>query len=553
MYRSLRRRLLLAALVAAFLPYLVNLGGSTIWDANEAFYVETPREMLESGDYINPTFNYEPRFNKPVLSYWMVAGLYQLFGVSVTTERVAIVASACVMVLATFLIGRTVSSDTDGGLLAAVGLAAGPRFFMFSRRILIDMANSAALSMILAFFVLSEAYPAQRRRFLYCMYVAVGVGLLTKGPVAVVLPGMAFFIYLAVHGELRRLRDMLIPQGALIALLIAAPWYVALYVQHGWMYITGFFIGENVDRYLQPFGPNDARGVWFYLPVLLTDSFPWSIALVGVVATWWSRRHARAADPSWRWRTLLLLWCTVFVVFFSFSRSKQDLYIFPVAPAVAALGATFILELLSVATMRRWFLGTFAAMAVLLLMLGTAAVIVFLEAGPAYPVDGALGVGIVTLVGGAIVAVTVWRDRRLAAVLATAVTMMTVNWMLVLRVLPGFEAYKPVAPLSAAIARQLRPDDVVAHFDVAMPSMTYYLRRHIRVTYDKQAFGEVLQSGRRVFAVIPADRFGELRSQFAADACVIARHRRADVKLRNILAGDPPREVVVVASPCTAS
>ena len=57
MHRSLRRRLLLAALVAALTPLFVNLGGATIWDANEAYYVETPREMLESGDYINPSFN----------------------------------------------------------------------------------------------------------------------------------------------------------------------------------------------------------------------------------------------------------------------------------------------------------------------------------------------------------------------------------------------------------------------------------------------------------------------------------------------------------------
>ena len=70
-------------LAAAVIPYFVKLGDASIWDANEAFYVETPREMIESGDYVNPSFNYEPRFNKPVLSYWIVAGLYQVFGVSV--------------------------------------------------------------------------------------------------------------------------------------------------------------------------------------------------------------------------------------------------------------------------------------------------------------------------------------------------------------------------------------------------------------------------------------------------------------------------------------
>ena len=77
-------------LFLALCPYFVGLADSSIWDANEAFYVETPREMMERGDYINPTFNYEPRINKPVLSYWIVAGFYHLFGVSPAVQRIPI-------------------------------------------------------------------------------------------------------------------------------------------------------------------------------------------------------------------------------------------------------------------------------------------------------------------------------------------------------------------------------------------------------------------------------------------------------------------------------
>ena len=72
---SRRHPILLVLLALAICPYFIDLGGSAIWDANEAFYVETPREMIERGDYVSPTFNYEPRLNKPVLSYWIVAAL----------------------------------------------------------------------------------------------------------------------------------------------------------------------------------------------------------------------------------------------------------------------------------------------------------------------------------------------------------------------------------------------------------------------------------------------------------------------------------------------
>ena len=184
--------LLLVLLAAAVIPYFVKLGDSTIWDANEAYYTETPREMLESGDWVNPTFNYEPRFNKPVLSYWIVAVLYQLFGVSVGVERVAIAVLAMAMVIAAWFMARAVSTHPLAPPLAALGLAVGPRFFMFSRRILIDIAVTSMMTLTLLFFVLAERYPARRRLFLTLMYVTVGLGVLTKGPVAAAIPLLVF-------------------------------------------------------------------------------------------------------------------------------------------------------------------------------------------------------------------------------------------------------------------------------------------------------------------------------------------------------------------------
>src|SRR5918995_3647094 len=95
---GIRIRVLAGLLVLAAAVYLVALGNSGIWDANEAFYVETPREMLEANDLVNPTFNYLPRFNKPVLSYWIVAAFYQLFGVSVAVQRYAIALGALIII-----------------------------------------------------------------------------------------------------------------------------------------------------------------------------------------------------------------------------------------------------------------------------------------------------------------------------------------------------------------------------------------------------------------------------------------------------------------------
>ena len=117
------RRVWWLLLAVAVLPYFINLGATSIIDANEAFYTETPREMIEAGDYLNSTFNYEPRFNKPPLSYWVVAGSYRIFGISLWSARLPTAIGAVVLIGTAFVLGRLAFSP-QAGWIAAITLAA---------------------------------------------------------------------------------------------------------------------------------------------------------------------------------------------------------------------------------------------------------------------------------------------------------------------------------------------------------------------------------------------------------------------------------------------
>ena len=549
-------RLLPALTLVAVLPYFVNLGSASIWDANEAYYVETPREMIERGDYVNPSFNYEPRFNKPVLSYWIVAGLYHLFGVSVGVQRLAIALAAMVMMAATFYLARAASPHPWAPFLAAVGLAAGPRFFMFSRRILVDMAVTAFMTLTLLFFVLAERYPERRRLFLVLMYVSVGLGVLTKGPVAAAVPVLAFLAYLAFHREVHRLREMMIPGGTVIALAIVAPWYAMLYAEHGWTYITSFFIGENVGRFTETVGVQ-ARGPFFYLPVVFHDALPWSLCLPAVVFAW-VRARGRG-DIHQRLRTLLLLWIAVIVAVFSLSQTKQDLYIFPIVAAIAALGGDWVARAIdrgpaaadsSVRDDGRWLTATLLVLGVTLVAGGAFVLYVFGDAQTVYVLDGARAAGWLVAAGGAAIGVLAWQQLRAAAVIVTIAVLVAFNWLLAVRILPSFEQYKPVVPLSRVIAQAASPGDIVAHYDVSLPSMVFYLRRHIDIWIDPGLFVQQMQSERTVYAVLPANRYDELKEQFGVPTCILARHATSDVRLRSILELEPPPEVVLVTNRC---
>ncbi len=557
---SFRERILTLLLALAICPYFIDLGGSAIWDANEAFYVETPREMMERGDYISPTFNYEPRLNKPVLSYWVVAGVYHLFGVSVGVQRLPIAIGAIVMIVAAFVLALAAAPAGTGGtdsrrrveaaLWSALGLASTPRLLMFSRRIIIDVFIAMFMALALMCFALSERYPERRRRYLVWMYVAIGLGVLTKGPIAILLPGAVFAGYLLVHRELGRVRSMMLPAGTLIVAAIIVPWYAALYARDGWEPIKSFIIGENVARYTEGLGVDAIRPFWFYAPVIFSDSFPWSLFLIPAAAAWFAgRRTAGAADPARRVRTLLWLWIVVIVLFFTASAAKQDLYIYPIVPAVTALaGITIAHGLRERVRAMRW---TASAIGVVVAIAGAG--VLYLVGSPTgtYVVEGSRIMGVAGVVGGLSILVLAIANRSALAVVGIAITFIVLNWGFVLRVLPGFERYKPVPGFAATLEPRLQERDRVVTFDEALPSLVFYLRRHVDPIFIEQELFDAFRGGGTVYAVLSTENYREVVDRIGVPTCEIERRPTFDVKLRNMIARQPLPELVLITNKCS--
>ena len=530
--------------------------------------------MIERRDYIAPTFNYQPRFNKPVLSYWIVAGFYKLFGVSVAVQRLPIALGAVILILTASVLayagagsgsqaaGRR-GAAIDAALWSGLGLAVAPRLVMFGRRIFIDIYISMFMALTLLFFALAERYPGRRRLFLLLMYAAVGLGVLTKGPVAAALPGLVFAVYLLVHRELKRVREMMIPAGIVLVLAIVVPWYAALYERYGWTYITSFIRGENIARFTEGFGVESRRGPLFYVPVVFSDSFPWSLCLFGAAGLWFADRRGRAAaaaphqdprldDRAFRVRTLLWLWVLGIVAFFSLSAAKQDLYVFPIVPAVAALGGLFIARdgPLGGPARPRTLRATAAVTAGLLAIAGAGTLYVFQSSGKVYALNGAAFVGGAGAVGGVVALALAALNRSRAAFAAVLVAFVTLNWAFVVRVLPSFERYKPVPRLSAVIRERSVPGDQIVHYNVALPSMVFYLQRHIEVLFDREAFLHRLRAGGTVYAVLSANDYAGLLPEIGVPTCVLERRPTVNVKLKAVLARDPLPEVLLITNKC---
>jgi 4-amino-4-deoxy-L-arabinose transferase-like glycosyltransferase len=575
-----KRYALIVILALAIAPYFIKLGSSSLWDANEAFYAETPREMLESGDYLNPSFNYKPRFNKPPLCYWIVAASYKVFGVSEGAERLPLALGALLMIATAFFLGRAAYS-TEAGLIAAIALASTPRFLMFSRRIMIDVYIAMFMGLTLLFFMLAERYENKRKLFLMLMYASVGLGIMTKGPVAAALPTLAFIIYLLATRQLRKIRRMMLPTGALIVATIVLPWYVAIYWQHGWFYIKTFLLQDNLSRYTQPvWGPR--RGPFFYLPVILGDLFPWSLFLffailaVAVPALsqiiWRVKNQRRQsnqakAEASLREKTsqkdsqarqagqtsfpvnpqtlLLLIWIAVIVVFYSLSSNKEDLYISPVYAAAAAIIGILLAHTFFEQGNVRWVT---RALGVLLMIAGIAIPYLFGRAAQTYQLGGAIYIGLISVTGGLLIILMSLRRKNFASLASIAIIFVSFNFIFVLRTLPDFERYKASRALSEVIGKQADDEALVGYYKVALPSMAFYLRRQIFEYYKPEELVEAFASNKKVFCILSGEEYEAIKSLLPIDTRILASRPVFQVKLRSLLDRRELPQVVLISN-----
>ena len=140
--------------------------------------------------------------------------------------------------------------------------------------------------------------------------------------------------------------------------------------------------------------------------------------------------------------------------------------------------------------------------------------------------------------------------RTAAAAIAVLIALIGVNWTLALVVLPDFERYKPVAPMSETLLRHARPDDVLVHYDVALPSMVFYVRRHIDTLFAPEELLDALRTDRHVVAVLPENRYESLRAAIGRRTCVLERRDTFDSKLREMLSRRPLPALLLVSTRC---
>lgn len=308
-------RLLL--LLAIVLGFFVNLQSVPLFDLDEGAFSEATREMLLRGDFISPYLNGVPRFDKPAFIHWLQAASVTLLGWNEFALRLPSALAATAWVLVVYGFARTVR-DERTGLIAAIAMATSLEIPLIAKAATAD----AVLNLFITAALLTAFLYYQRgqRRYLYLCFALMGFGFLTKGPVAVAVPGAVTLLFYASKGEWRAwLRAVTNPAGLVLFAALTVPWYMAQYLKQGDAFIAGFFFKHNLSRF-QDAMEGHSGSVFYYLPVVLIGVLPYTAVLLKTLAQ---------GKTLWRdeLRRYLLIWFLLVLVLFSLSSTKLPHYV----------------------------------------------------------------------------------------------------------------------------------------------------------------------------------------------------------------------------------
>ena len=338
--RASRRTAAIAALLIAVV-WLGALGLRGLFSPDEGRYAEIPREMLASGDWVTPRMNGLKYFEKPPLQYWATAAAYALFGENEWSARLWPALAGLAAALAAAWSAARVFSPR-AGLVAGVVLASSWAYVLAGQYLTLDMSLTGLLGVALALFVAAQHDGADarlRRRAMLCAWACVALALLTKGLVALVLPGFAVVAYVVVQRDPRLLLRLHLGGGLLVMLALTLPWF-ALVQSRNPEFFQFFFIEEHFRRFTVP-GHNRPGPWWYFIPVGVLGMLPWTVAALVAMGRA-AKPGAAPSAPDARAKPFhperfLLAWALAIFVFFSISRSKLPAYVLPAFPALAML------------------------------------------------------------------------------------------------------------------------------------------------------------------------------------------------------------------------
>ncbi|KAG0612354.1 hypothetical protein M758_6G021000 [Ceratodon purpureus] len=354
--------------VLAGVAWLQNLAAAGLVDDTEPLFAEAARQMLVTGDYVTPQFNAQPRFDKPILIYWLMALSGKLLGPSVWALRLPSAICAVGLLLGLLMTvkefgvrtsvddAKAQSDESQGPLsrgehyvpafITIAAFALNFEVVAWGSTALSDMLLTSMLAgSLLSFFwgyVGRKLTPSKHEWGYSVSAIFMGLACLSKGPIGIAFPVLVCTLFLLSTGELLEIlvKEMPYWKGILALSIINVPWYGVMAAKHGLTYIYTFFGYHNIERFMQGVNHHGGRPWWYGLAVVAIMYFPWSLSLPPALLQAGPWRQSKSMAK--RYQNLSLFAASWFIagfLLFALSSSQLPSYYLPVAPAIAILAA----------------------------------------------------------------------------------------------------------------------------------------------------------------------------------------------------------------------
>ena len=467
-------------LLAAVLALGFGLGGYPLFDPDEGRNAEVAREMAASNDYVLPHFDGLPYLDKPIVYFAAAAASMEVLGPTETAARLpAYLCTLATLIVVVWFARRRWGSDT--GWLAALALATMPLVLAYARTTIMDSALAFCTTLaILAFW---DEHPV-------LAWAAIGLGSITKGPIAILVPLITLIPYSLMTG--RPIRRLFPIAGLAVFAVVALPWFLAVSrrVPEFPHYV---FVRETFERVTTTRFHRTAP-FWYYLPIVPVAAFPWIVPALGRLKNWRWAWLARRVNPQAQESILLTCWVLGPLLFFTLNQSKLPQYVLPLMPPFALAAARVLTRQASelgggVGTARRTYaaLAAVFGLALVSLTVWLPAPISLTPGERAAIPPTALALGVALLISAALV----WyggRETHLRPALAVMGYALTVMAMPIVssRLLVAVGEDRSAATM-ARVIQNVRPrgegaEDVEVVGVAAFPtSLPFYLRRTIPI------------------------------------------------------------------------
>jgi len=302
--------------------------------------MESPREMINRGNYLVPYFKDEIRVNKPILFYWIVISSYKIFGESVVGARIPSIFFAFLGCFVLFKFYLLLFKDKKGAFYSLTVLLSSFHYLYHARMATLDMSLTVFI-LISIYYAVKGLLSGNTDKNFFISALFVGFAVMTKGPIGLIIPYLSIAVFIILLGKKEKLKSLFRLRNSITVLLLGAGWYTLLVLNLGWREFEHVLLVEARRMNISKLNilKNFMRNIVNFFRIM----FPWPLFLIPVLLKAGEMKNLISGRE--KVISLLLTWILLVFSLVLFVFPYHPRYLLPAVPPCAMLIGYFIIKL----------------------------------------------------------------------------------------------------------------------------------------------------------------------------------------------------------------